>query len=193
MTVATAEKAALGSTQATAGNRGAHVHSPQYNQSNDPGITFIRPSAAGPPLDLSSLPKSAPATSTNKTRSPISKLTLKTNKPAPSTSGDKIDWTATETKTTPTPPKKPFGNVDGVIGAIKPAPGLNKGKGKDKEKVAVPEKKEQDKDKNDKEVKEFKDGKKGKGKENITPTGSVVSGSSGTPGKVSYAQMLSRS
>lgn len=190
MTVATAEKAALGSTQATAGDHGAHVHLPQSKQPSDLEITFVRPSTAGPPLKLSSLPKPGPTALTSKAHTPIPKLTLKTNQPDPSTSGNKIDWTATETTTTP--PKKPFGNVGGVVGAIKPAPGLIKGKGKGKEKVAVPEKKEPDEDKN-KEVVKPKDGKKGKGKENITPTESVASGSSGTPGKMSYAQMLSRS
>jgi hypothetical protein len=189
MTDATAEKAALASTQATAGDHDAHVRCPQSSQPSDSEITFVRPSTAGPPLDLSSLPKRARTAITSESRAPIPKLTLNTSTPTPSTSDDKINWTATETTIT-TPLKKPFGNVGGVIGAIKPAHGLAKGKGK--EKVADPETKEQDKDKKG-DSKDKDDGKKCKGKENITPTESVASGSSGTPGKMSYAQMLSRS
>jgi hypothetical protein len=157
-------------------------------------ITFVRPSTAGPPLKLSSLPKPGPTALTSKARTPIPKLTLKTTQPTPPTSGDKIDWTATETNTTTTPPKKPSGNVGGVVGAIKPAPGLSKGQGK--EKFAATEKKEQGEDKNKEETKQaedVRDNKKGKGKENITPTESVASGSSSARGKMSYAQMLSRS
>jgi hypothetical protein len=182
MTVATAEKAALISTQATAGDHGAHLHSPQSNQFDDSEITLIRLSTAGPLLDLSSLPKPTPSTFTSKART-IPKLTLETNNPALSTSGNKINWTATEINTT-TPPKKAFGNIGRVVGAIKPAFGLSSGKSKSKEKVAVPEKKkEQDGDKDG-------DSKEGKGKENITPTESVASGSSSTPGRMSYAEML---
>lgn len=73
---------------------------------------------------------------------------------------------------------------------------MSKGKGKCKENASVLEKKEQDEDRNKDDGKDGKakdDDKKGKGKENITPTESVASGSSGTPGKMSYAQMLSRS
>ena len=191
MPVGAAEKSPALSNETTPLDHGARAHAVQSAQSKDSETTFIRPSTAGSPQDVSSPLKPTPTKLTSKARTASTSstnLVLKHGNRVPSTSSDNIDWTATETTT---PPKKPFGNVGGIVGVTKAAPGLNKGKGKGK--VAVPEeKKQQDEDKDDKkdgtEVKKG-DGK-GKGKENTTTTKTPSTGSSGTPGKMSYAQML---
>jgi hypothetical protein len=193
MAANTAEKAPAISTEATLHAQGVHIHLAQSTQTEDSETIFVRPSTAGPPQDISSPLKRTPTKLTGKactTSTSSTKLTLKPSNRVPSTSSDKIDWTATESTT---PPKKPFGNVGGVVGAIKAAPGLSKGKGKGKVPVPEEKKKEQDGDKDVKKD-DGKDDKKaddkGKGKENITPSQTPSTGSSSTAGKMSYAQML---
>ncbi|KAM0706078.1 hypothetical protein Q7P35_006626 [Cladosporium inversicolor] len=188
MTVVAAEKASVTLTSAAAHGGGTHNNSVQTNQPEDSEPAFIRPSTAGPPLDLSSPLKATPTKLISKTRTtstPIPKLTLKTGNPTVSKIDDKIDWLFTETNT----PKKPFGNVGGAIDAIKAAPGLVKGKGK--AKVAVQETKEQKQGEDKGDGKE--DGKvsgKGKGKENITSTETPPAASPSTPGKMSWTHLL---
>jgi hypothetical protein len=190
MTANAAEKAPFTSTEASSHVQGAHIHPAQSTQSENSETTFVRPSTAGPPQDVSSPLKRTPTKFSGKGRTASTsstKAVLKPGNRVPSTSSDNIDWSATETTTPPT--KKAFSNVGGVIGAIEPAPGLSKDKGKGK--VPVPEeKKEQDEDKDDKEVKKDDSDDKGKGKEDITPTQTPSTGSSSAPGKMSYAQML---
>ena len=189
-----AERAPALSSEATLHAQGSRINSAQSTQAEDSETTFVRPSTAGPPQDISSPLKRTPTKFTGKTRTmstSSTKAILKASNRVPSTASDKIDWTATENDTTTPPTKKPFGNVGGVVGAIKAAPGLNRGKGK--VAVSEEEKKEQDEDKDDKdEAKDEakKDDGKGKGKENITPTETPSTGSSGALGKMSYAQML---
>lgn len=189
MTVGAAENPAVTSARASTHGGGTHIHTTEAIQPADLEPTFVRPSTAGPPLDLSSPHKATPTKLTGKAgtnSASIPKLTLKTGNPTVSNTDGKIDWLATET----TPATKPFGNVGGVIGAIKAAPGLSRGKGKDK--VAVSKTKEQDEDKDDGGKEDGNgDGKgKGKGKANITPTEASTAASPSTPGKMSWARLL---
>ena len=190
MAARTARNAAVISTEAAAEDQGARGHSAQVNEPEVEEITFVRPSTAGPPLDLSAAPKNTNTKFTGKARSTSMsnpKTVLKPSNAASSTDADKINWSATGTA----PPNKPFGNVGGTISAMKAAPGLGKGKGK--LEIAVPEPKEEDKEGESKEE-HGKDKGRGKGKENITMTEATPSaGSPSTPGgKMSYAQMLGR-
>lgn len=175
-------KASLIFNHATSQAEGAHIHSAQANSLEDEEATFVRPSTAGPPLDLSSLPKTMPTLFTGKVHTAFMhnpKTVLKPGKADSSTAdADEINRIATKTA----PPNKSFGNVGGTVGAIKAAAGLNKSKGK--LEVTIPKNKEQGED---------KDGKnKGKGKENITPSETTPGAGSLSPcGKMSYAQMLS--
>lgn len=182
MAAATAGNAAVISTEAAAEDQGAHGHSAQADEPEVEEITFVRPSTAGPPLDLSAAPKNTNTKFTGSTRAvstSTSKTIFKPSDAAPSTDADKINWSAPETA----PANKPFGNVGSTIGAIKAAPGL--GKGKEKLEVAVSESQEQD-EKDESKEEHGKDKGKGKGKGSITPTGTTPGG------KMSYAQMLGR-
>ncbi|GAB7336433.1 hypothetical protein MBLNU13_g09729t1 [Cladosporium sp. NU13] len=197
-----AGKAPVVSSEATAQGQGARGHSAQVDDSEDEETTFIRPSTAGPPLDLSTAPRTSPNKLTGNARATSTSSTKTILKPSKATSSadvDRISWAATET----TSPKKSYGNVGGIVGAIKAAAGLSEGKGK--LEVAVPETKKEGKMKGAKEAEEAKDdedegkqehGKdsgKGKGKDNITLTETTPSaGSPSTPSKMSYAQILAR-
>lgn len=111
------------------------------SETEESETTSVRPSTAGPPQDLPSPLKPTPTKFTDKARTVLSsstKLILEAGNRVPSINKDKIDWSAIETITSP---KKPFGNVGGIVGVIKGAPGLSKGKGRDKGKVAIPEEK----------------------------------------------------
>lgn len=202
MATGSAGKAPAVSSEATAQVQGARGHSAQVDDSEDEETTFIRPSTAGPPLDLSTAPKTSPnkltgnarATSTSST-----KTILKPGKVTSSADVDRISWAVTET----TSPKKSYGNVGRIFGAIRAAAGLSEGKGK--LEVAVPETKKESKTNGAKEAEEAKndedegkqehgkDSGKGKGKDNITLTETNPSaGSPSTPSKMSYAQILGR-
>lgn len=166
---------------ATSQAEGAHIHSAQANELEDEETIFVRPSIAGPPLDLSSLPKTMPTQFTGKvhnTSMQNPKTVLKSGKAVSSTAdANEINWIATETA----PPKRPSGNVGGTIGAIKAAAVMNKSKGK--LEVTIPKNEEHGEDKDSKN--------KSKGKENITPTETTPSAGSLSPcGKISYARML---
>lgn len=170
--VGATEKAPIISTEVAAQHQGAHGRSAQANETRDEETIFIRPSTAGPPLDLSTAPRSSPNKldgSVRATSTSISKTVLKSGKAASSVDVNKINWTASETN----PPQEPIGNVGGNVCAIKAAPGSSKGE--EKLDIAASETKKEGEDKDDGEGKEEHSKDKGKGKR-----------------KISYAQMLGR-
>lgn len=186
MAVYATEKAPIISTEVAAPVQRPHGRSAQANEPMDEETTFVRPSTAGPPLDLSKAPRSSPkklSDSVRATSTSNPKTILKPSNAASSVDVDKIDWTAAET----TPPK----NVGGIVSAIEAAPSLSKGK--EKLDVAASETNKGAEDKigkeDDSEGKEEhgKDKGEGKGKET-----SPSAGSPSTPSKMSYAQMLGR-
>ena len=190
MAVGATEKGPIISAEVAAQDQRAHGRFAQANEPMDEETTFIRHSTAGPPLDLSKAPRSSPNKLSGSARAisaSISKTILKPSNAALSAGVDNIDWTAAET----TQPTQPIGNLGGLVSAIQATPGSSKGK--EKLDIAASETKKEGDDKDSKDGKKDdgeskeehgKDKGKGKGKE-TTP-------SAGSPGKMSYAQMLGR-
>lgn len=168
--VGATEKVPIISTEIVAQVERTHGRSAQANEPMGEETIFIRPSTAGPPLDLSTAPKSNPnklSASNRPTSTSISKSVLKSGKAASSVDVNKINWTASETN----PPQELIDSVGGNVGAIKAAPGSSKRE--EKLDIAASETKKEGEDKDDGEGKETKP-------------------SAGSPSKMSYAQMLGR-